>query len=231
MNKSKIRAILALVVLLALYNLVVFLVPFAKTATFWWSYGFTWMCFIVVAVAIYIAFIKKPDAKSRFYGFPIARIGVVYGIFQLIAGLVFMAVGQWVPAWVAVLVYAIALGAAALGLISADAVVDEIRKQDVKLKKDVSVMRTIQSRMGRLAAQCQDPAAAAAVEALAEEIRYSDPVSNESLADAEADLSAAVDELVDAVVNGEAELIQQLCRRTMALLNERNRLCKLNKHQ
>ena len=231
MNKSKIRAILALVVLLALYNLVVFLVPFAKTATFWWSYGFTWVCFGVVAAAIYIAFIKNPDARSRFYGFPIAKIGVAYGVFQLIAGLVFMAVGQWVPAWVAVLVYAIALGAAALGLISADAVVDEIRQQDTQLKKDVSAMRAIQSKMGRLASQCQDPEAAVAVEALAEEIRYSDPVSNDSLTDAEADLGAAVDELVDAVVDGDSEAIKQLCRKATVLLNERNRLCKLNKHQ
>ena len=231
MNKSKIRAIVALVVLLALYNLVVFLVPFAKTATFWWSYGFTWVCFGVVAAAIYIAFIKNPDARSRFYGFPIAKIGVAYGVFQLIAGLVFMAVGQWVPAWVAVLVYAIALGAAALGLISAEAVVDEIRQQDTQLKKDVSAMRAIQSKMGRLASQCQDPEAAVAVEALAEEIRYSDPVSNDSLTDAEADLGAAVDELVDAVVDGDSEAIKQLCRKATALLNERNRLCKLNKHQ
>lgn len=231
MNKSKIRAIVALVVLLALYNLVVFLVPFAKTATFWWSYGFTWVCFGVVAAAIYIAFIKNPDARSRFYGFPIAKIGVAYGVFQLIAGLVFMAVGQWVPAWVAVLVYAIALGAAALGLISAEAVVDEIRQQDTQLKKDVSAMRAIQSKMGRLASQCQDPEAAVAVEALAEEIRYSDPVSNDSLTDAEADLGAAVDELVDAVVDGDSEAIKQLCRKATVLLNERNRLCKLNKHQ
>lgn len=229
MNKSKIRAIVALVVLLALYNLVVFLVPFAKTATFWWSYGFTWVCFGVVAAAIYIAFIKNPDARSRFYGFPIAKIGVAYGVFQLIAGLVFMAVGQWVPAWVAVLVYAIALGAAALGLISAEAVVDEIRQQDTQLKKDVSAMRAIQSKMGRLASQCQDPEAAVAVEALAEEIRYSDPVSNDSLTDAEADLGAAVDELVDAVVDGDSEAIKQLCRKATVLLNERNRLCKLNK--
>ena len=231
MNKSKIRAIVALVVLLALYNLVVFLVPFAKTATFWWSYGFTWVCFGVVAAAIYIAFIKNPDARSRFYGFPIAKIGVAYGVFQLIAGLVFMAVGQWVPAWVAVLVYAIALGAAALGLISAEAVVDEIRQQDTQLKKDVSAMRAIQSKMGRLASQCQDPEAAVAVEALAEEIRYSDPVSSESLIYAEADLGAAVDELVAAVVDGDSEAIKQLCRKATVLLNERNRLCKLNKHQ
>ena len=189
------------------------------------------MCFGVVAAAIYIAFIKNPDARSRFYGFPIAKIGVAYGVFQLIAGLVFMAVGQWVPAWVAVLVYAIALGAAALGLISAEAVVDEIRQQDTQLKKDVSAMRAIQSKMGRLASQCQDPEAAVAVEALAEEIRYSDPVSNDSLTDAEADLGAAVDELVDAVVDGDSEAIKQLCRKATVLLNERNRLCKLNKHQ
>ena len=231
MNKSKMRAIIALVVLLALYNLVAFLVPFQKNATFWWSYGFTWAGFAVVAISVYIAFFRKPDAKSRFYGFPIARIGVIYGVVQLVAGLVFMAVGQWVPAWAAVLVYAIAMGVAVIGLVSADAVVDEIQKQDVKLKKDVSVMRGLQSKMGRLAAQCQDPQAAAAVEALAEEMRYSDPVSNEGLEDAEADLSAAVDELVAAVVDCDNEAIAQLCRKAMALLNERNRLCKLNKNQ
>lgn len=225
MKKENIRLIAAVAVLLVLYCLVVFLIPFIKTATYWVSFVFTLIAFAVVGAAIYIAFVKNPDAKSKFYGFPIAKIGVIYGIAQFVVGLVFMALAQWAPVWLAVLVYAIGLGAAVIGLISAEAVVEEIHAQDTKLKKDVSLMRSLQSKMNQVASQSVD----AAIRKLAEEFRYSDPVSSEAIADAEADLSAAVDELLAAVIDGDADATAQLCRKASALLTERNRLCKLNK--
>lgn len=135
MTKDTIRWIIGLGVLLILYILIAFLIPFAKTATFWVSFVFTLIAFGVVAASIYIAFIKNPDAKSKFYGFPIAKIGAIYGLVQLLAGLIFMALAAHVPVWVSILVYAIALGAAVIGLISADAVVEEIHVQDHKLKR------------------------------------------------------------------------------------------------
>lgn len=97
MKKDTIRAIVVAVVALVIYNLITFVIPFAHTAAFWISYGFTLTAFVVVCASIYIAFIKNPDAKSRFYGFPIARIGVLYGCAQLIVSLVVMAVAKWTP--------------------------------------------------------------------------------------------------------------------------------------
>ena len=144
---------------------------------------------------------------------------------QLLAGIVFMALAAIVPAWVAVLVYAIALGAAVIGLISAETVVEEIHLQDAKLKKDVTLMRSLQSKISQIAAQSED----AAIKALAEEFRYSDPVSSDAIADAKTDLAAAVDELQTAYVDGDSEAVAKLCRKASALLAERNRLCKLNK--
>lgn len=229
MKKDTFRWIGSLGVLLVLYVLVAFLIPFVHTETFWVSFLLTLIAFGVVGASFYIAFIKNPDAKSRFYGFPIAKIGAIYGLAQLIASLVFMALAAWVPVWVTVLVYAIALGAAVIGLISAEAVVEEIRVQDVKLKKDVTLMRGLQSKVNQMAAQCDNPEAAAAVKQLAEEMRYSDPVSSEALSEIEADLSAAVDELQAAIVEGESNAAKQLCRKASAVLAERNRLCKLNK--
>ena len=226
MNKDTIRGSVVLGVLLVLYILIAFLIPFVHTATFWVSFVFTLIAFAVVAASIYIAFIKNPDAKSRFYGFPIAKIGVLYGAVQLLAGIVFMALAAIVPAWVAVLVYAIALGAAVIGLISAETVVEEIHLQDAKLKKDVTLMRSLQSKISQIAAQSED----AAIKALAEEFRYSDPVSSDAIADAETDLAAAVDELQTAYVDGDSEAVAKLCRKASALLAERNRLCKLNKN-
>lgn len=216
-------------VLLVLYILVAFLIPFVHTATFWVSLVFTLIAFGVVGASFYIAFIINPDAKSRFYGFPIAKIGAIYGLVQLIAGMLFMALAALVPAWVAVLVYAIALGAAVIGLISAEAVAEEIHNQDAKLKKDVTLMRSLQSKLNQMAAQCDNPDAAAEVKRFAEEMRYSDPVSSEALADIEADLAAAVDELQSAAVDGDSASVKQLCRKASGILAERNRLCKLNK--
>ena len=225
MKKNTIRGIIALAVVLILYILIAFVIPFAHTAAFWISYGFTLVAFAVVCASIYIAFINNPDAKSRFYGFPIARIGVLYGGAQLIVSLIVMALAQWTPWWIPTLVYAIGMGAAVIGLVAADAVVEEIQTQDAKLKKDVSLMRSLQSKVNQMAAQSEE----AAIKALADEFRYSDPVSNEAIADAEADLAAVVDELQAAYVDGDSEAVAKLCRKASALLAERNRLCKLNK--
>lgn len=226
MKKDIMRALIGLGVLLVLYILVAFLIPFVHTAVFWVSFVFTLIAFAVVAASMYIAFVKNPDARSRFYGFPIARIGAIYGLVQLIAGFIFMVLAQWAPVWAAILVYAIALGAAVIGLVSAEAVVSEIHAQDDKLKKDVSLMRSLQSKVNQMAAQSENTD----IKALAEEFRYSDPVSNAAIADAEADLAAAVDELQSAYIDGDSEAVAKLCRKASALLAERNRLCKLNKN-
>ena len=229
MKKDTMRGIAGLGVLLILYILIAFLIPFAKTATYWVSFVFTLIAFCVVAASIYIAFVKKPDAKSRFYGFPIARIGIIYGIAQLVAGLLLMALGKWVPVWLAVLMYAIMLGAAVIGLISADAVAEQIHAQDAKLKKDVAAMRAIQSKLSVLPGQCEDPVTAKCLTQLAEEIRFSDPVSSEATQETEADLNALTDELQKAVLENDTAAAQNLCKRCQAVLMERNRLCKLEK--
>lgn len=223
--KNAVRSIACLGIVAVLYCLIVFLVPFVHTAAFWVSFVFGLLALAVAAASVYFAFVKKPDAKSRFYGFPIARIGVVYFALQLVASILVMALAKWIPGWIPAVIYAIGFGAAVIGLISAEVVVEEIEKQDVKLKKDVSLMRDLQSKVSHMAAHSED----AGIKALAEEFRYSDPVSSDAIADAEADLAAAVDELQKAFVEGDTDAVAQLCRKTSALLAERARLCKLNK--
>ena len=93
MKKDFTRSAICLGVLLVLYFLLAFLIPFAKTAVFWISFVFTLIAFGVTAFSLYTAFFKKPDARSRFYGFPIAKIGVIYGGVQLVLGLLMMALG------------------------------------------------------------------------------------------------------------------------------------------
>lgn len=226
MKKENLRAIVVAAVVLIAYNFAVFMIPCWKGGTFWVSWGFTLLSFVISGFAFYSSLLKNPDAKSRFYGFPIAKIALIYLVAQVAVGGISMALGNIIPWWAATVLDAIILALAVIGLISAETVVEEIHVQDNKLKKNVTLMRQLQSKVNQMASQGEE----AAIRALADEFRYSDPVSSEAIADADADLAAAVDQLQSAYIDGDSEAVKQLCRKASALLAERNRLCKLNKN-
>lgn len=229
MKKSNVRLGILVALLLLIYHLLVFSIPFEHNGVFWLSYGFTLDAFVIAIVALVIAFRSGKDITSKFYGFPIAKIGVIYLGVQVVLCFVFMALSQHVQIWLGVLVYAVALAAAVVGLIATDTVRDHIQDQDVKLSNNTSVVRAAQSKLNQMMTQCEDQRAATAVKKFAEELRYSDPVSGPALIEIESDLSATIDDLQQAVVDGDTEAILALCKRGHLLLAERNRVCKLNK--
>lgn len=231
MKKSSARWWVVWAIVLVVYNVIAFAIPFPKNAVFFVSWVFT---LIAIATQIYVirtAFYHGKGAKSKFYGFPIAKIGAVYLAVQVVLGLVFMTLGLAapVPVWVPLVLYVVLLGVSALGLISAEVTRDEIVGQDARLKKDVSCMRTLQSKAASMVQLARDDSIRAALEKFAEEIRFSDPVSSAALETAEADLSACVDDLQQAVLDNDREAALSLEKRAEMLLAERNRLCQLNK--
>lgn len=226
MKKDTIRTLGMLAVVLVIYLLVVFLVPFEQGDIFWLSFGATLTAFVLIGAVIYSAVTSRPDARSKFYGFPMVRIALIYGAVQLVISLAFMALGWWIELWIAILVYALVLGGALICLISAGSVVDHIHQQDNQQKRDTALMRALQSKANQLLSMSDVPE----LKKFAEELRYSDPVSGPAIQEVERDLAAAVDELQSAVVDGDAESIAALCQKATGILLERNRLCKLHKH-
>ena len=221
LNEKEKKGVLVLVLLFVVYTLIVLAVPFAKGGMFWLTYLFTAAAFGVQAYVFKLSFEKEAGAKSKSYGFPIARVGVLYLAVQLVLGLVFMALAAVAPVWLALVLYLALLVAAAVGVIATDSIRDEVERQDAQLKKDVATMR----------AHCEDTTAKAALEKLAEEFRYSDPVSAPALTDLETDMAATMEELSAAVTDGDNAAVLALCKKISATLAERNRLCKLNKKE
>lgn len=228
-NNNTVRFRIALAIVLVVYIVVALAVPFDKGTTFWVCFLFTIIAICAQLYIFRIAFRKGESVRSKFYGFPIARIGIIYLVVQFIVGLVLMALGTYVPAWVSVVICVVILGVSAVGFLSADAVRDEVERQDVKLKTNVSVMRGLQSKISAVAGQAADTANAKALKDLAEEFRYSDPVSADALEEIEAELSNQVDLLTQAVLDGDEESVRTLAQKTGLTLAERNRLCKLSK--
>lgn len=229
MSKTKLRTGIVLAVVFVVFTVAAFAIPFRKTGVFWLSYVFGVAAIAAQIYVLQVAFTGQKSLRSKFYGFPIARVGVVYLVVQMILSLVCMALAAALPVWIVILADVVVLGAAAVGFVATETMREEIQRQDTVLKKDVSAMRAMQSMARSLVGMCADKTLAAELEKLSDALRYSDPVSSEALEESEAELKGLLDELQKAVVEQSYEDGAVLCRQAMSVLGERNRLCKLNK--
>ena len=231
LNNTTKKGAVALVITLVIFILIAFLVPFNRNGVFWTGFIFGVIAILGQALIWSIAFKGAESARSKFYGMPIARIGTIYLIVQLILSLIAMFL-SWVPvipAWPFILVFLLILGAAALGTIAADVTREEIVRQDVQIKRDVSKMRELQSLGNSIASSCEDKSLTPELQKLADALRFSDPVSSDATYESEAELKRLLDDLQTAIFDGDISGAQGLYKRAQSVLAERNRICKLNK--
>lgn len=90
-------------------------------------------------------------------------------------------------------------------------------------------MRGFQAKARGLADQTTDPEAKQAVVQLEEALRYSDPVSSESLTEIEDRLEGCLEQLSQAITQQNTLQIVTMAQEAQQTLTERNRLCKLGK--
>ena len=225
MNKNRVRLYTILVILLILVSVIAFAVPMERTAVFWLSYAFAVIAIAVQAYSYPKAF-GGDSVRSRFYGFPIARVTTIYLIIQLVLSLAAMllsgAAQVAIPSWVAVIVYAVLLGLTLIGLITAEGVRDEVERQEAEKPKKTETMRLLRNKAAAMAASCENPELKSALDDLAEEFRYSDPVSSEATEKLEMRMDIMLDELKR---DGSLKLAQTIRQ----ILAERNQVCKQNK--
>lgn len=221
MKKNSTKGYVILGILFALVSIIAFAVPTIKTAIFWIAYVFTAAAF-AAQIFIWNKALGKETLKSKFLGLPVVHIGIVYAIIQTVAFAVFL-FAPTLPVWSAIVVCSVIADVSAVCMISADAGCNEIERVDAKVQKKVFYIRELQADVELIAAAETDADTKAALTQLAEKIRFSDPMSNEQLADSENKISAKVLELKTAV--NKVEIITELT----LLLEERNNKCKILK--
>lgn len=229
MKKNMMHVVIAIVIMLAVWSVLSFAIPFAHTAPFWIGYALGMLAILVQLPIILVSFGRGENLRSRLYGFPIAHIGCAYLVAQLVLSLVAMAVGVVFSVWLLIVLETLLIAAAALGLLSTSAMRNEIQRQDLALQANVSCMRALQSKAVALLGQTQDQQVLPLLKQLSEELCYSDPVSSAVTSETEANLTICVDDIEKALIDGDMDSVAALCKKANALLVERNRLCRLNK--
>lgn len=222
MKKNSLMSYLALGIVFALFNVIAFVIPTEKTATFWTAYAFSVVAFAVQIPLWKIAFGKKDTLKSKFLGIPVIHVGITYLIIQLIAFAVFM-LFPTLPVWLAVVVCAIILAISALCAIAGQAGANEINRVEEKIKVKRAFIQFLQTDIEMLAETETNAETKAALKKLAEKVRFSDPMSHEMLGELESRISAKVEEMKTAT--DKKALIEEIA----TSLTERNKKCKILK--
>lgn len=222
MKKNKNMAYAVLGISFVLFNVIAFAVPTAKTATFWIAYVFTAVAFASQIAIWKFAFKGADTLKSKFLGIPLISVGIKYLIVQIIAFAIFMVL-PLTATWIAIVVCALILGISAICLIGTETGREEINRVEEKVEKKVFYIKSMQVDVEMLAIAETNTDIKAALTKLAEKIRFSDPMSDETLVDLETEITAKVKELKTA--ENKLEIITIID----SLITERNKKAKILK--
>ena len=229
MTKNTARGIFTLMILLAVFSVIAFVIPFPKNTVFWIAYACGLFAILFQLYIFRSSFGKADDARSRFYGFPIARLGICYMFVQLVVSIAEIALSKFLPTWVVILINALILAVALIGCITTETMRDEIAAQDVKLRKSVLNMRELQSLTAALVNQSEDAELTKSLQKVADEFRYSDPLTSDKTSALEEDMRSRIGDLQQAIADGDADGAKVLCAKLLDCLRERNRICAVNK--
>lgn len=135
MKKNSVKGYALIGIIFILITVVSLAIPTSKNAAFWIAYIFT-----VVALAAQIVLWKRTfghkELKSKFLGFPIVHIGIVYLIVQIAVLFVFV-FAEKLPTWSALVTCTVIAAMAAIFMIAADVGRTEIEKVEQKVQGKV----------------------------------------------------------------------------------------------
>ena len=222
MKKNSTKGYVILGILLVVVSVIAFSVPVQKTTAFWIAYAFTAIVISAQIIIWNVAFGRDDTLKSKFLGLPVLNIGVVYLIVQLAAFAIYL-FNPTLPTWSAAVVCVALGGISSVCMISADVGRNEIERVEDKVQEKTFYIRSLQADVELLANAEPDTEVKAELLRLAENIRFSDPMSHERLADLENQITDKVAELKSSTER--ATVINDL----NSLLDERSRKCKILK--
>lgn len=222
MKKNSANGYSILGILFVLVSIIAFVIPTVKNATFWIAYVFTVVAFAAQVGIWKVALGRDEALKSKFLGFPVVHIGIVYLVIQCVAFAVFM-FAPMLPSWSAIIVCACISGISAVCMVATDTGRREIERVEAKVQKKVFYIKSLQVDVEMLADAENDADTKKALEQLAEKIRFSDPMSNDQLSALEDNIATKVEMLKTAT--NKIELISEI----NILLTERNKKCKILK--
>lgn len=205
----------------AVYNLLIFLFLKPQTPVFWVSYGFMVLAFGLQILGMWLSF-KELSVEAVFFGIPLAKFTLFYFFAEFFMSFVFMLFQRitWkIPLFLQIILLGIYAVVAIVSVATRDASV--AAKDNVQEKAKAMRMDTIDVEM--LRDEATDPELKNQLRRLAEAVRYSDPMTNDAVADVDARIKQESMALRTYCEDGDVAAAKDSCTKLQRLYVERNK--------
>lgn len=140
-----------------------------------------------------------------------------------------MSFSNSISAGVVLAVQIIILGIYAIFALSCLLAKETVEEVNINIKEHTSYIKLLRVDAEMVAQNANDITTKEAFTKLAEQIKYSDPMSSEELTIIESELKTCIQSALEAVKRNDYEESMQCCRQAELLLAERNEKCKIYK--
>ena len=220
-------------ILVLLFHIIVLLIPDEVVrmnkfnGTFWVSYGWILLAFIGQLLCAYLTF-KEENKQKIFYNLPLITISYFATLISVVLGAIFMVVPS-LPSYLGAIACVLVLGLNTISVIKAKVAADMVGFIENKVQNSTHFIKSLTIDMENLKEQAMSDPIKAEVKKVYEAVRYSDPISNDALADLESQIVEKYDVLTQAVAQGNLGMVQAVAGEMIILINNRNKKCKLLK--
>ena len=219
-------------ILLALFNVIAFVSPGwigveKYDAAFWIGYSFITVTFLGQLACAWFA-LKEESASKLFYKVSLITTSYTGLVITFVVGGLCMLISP-LPYWVGIIACSIVLAANILAVMKAATAIDEVQKIDEKIKVQTAFIKMLTVDAERLISRAKSETIKAECQKVYEAIRFSDPMSNESLASIENEIASAFQNFADAVSKNDLDLATTVASELIDLIGNRNKKCKLMK--
>lgn len=226
-RKNTIGIALIYVILIGVFNLLVFSIFKTRTNVFWISYVFMTFAFVVQIISMFLAF-RPADVETAFFGIPLASFSVYYLCAELVIGALFM-IFQRAGFTLALVIQIIVLTAFLVIAIISVMSRDTVQQIGEKIRENVSNLKSVLVDVELMRDSCTDPELKESLRRLSETIKYSDPMSNDSVTTIEQNIMRKLSELRVSIDDGQYEDAKQVCAAVERLYIERNKKLAISK--
>lgn len=219
-------------ILLVIFNIATFVTPNQAAdmskfgGAFWVGYIFITLAFIGQLAVSFFAF-KAKNIQKFFYKISLIRISWTGLILTLIFGTLCMVIPN-LPNWIGMIACFAILGFNAISLAKANVAADIVSETDEKIKVQTSFIKTLTVDAESLMGRAQTETTKTATKKVYEAVRYSDPMSNDSLSDIESEIAIKFNQFACAI-SSNAEDIVTVADELIVLITDRNKKCELFK--
>ena len=221
-------------ILLAVYNLTVFLVKpiipgyvINYDGRFWISWGVIIATFIGQLFCAKVAFDSKNNEKL-FLNIPLITQSYTALVIATIIGSVLMLIPDC-PAWIAAIVCAVVLGFSAISVIKAKVAADIVSETDNKIKSQTFFIKSLTIDAEIMMSHAKSENIKSECKKVYEAVRYSDPMSTDALASIESQITIKFSKFSDVVASDNFDVAAEYANELVILIGERNKKCKLLK--